>query len=55
MTLNGGIIADLFVPEERGAANALSAIGVIFGPVLGPLLGAFIGQKAGWRWIYWVL
>ncbi|KAB8290235.1 hypothetical protein EYC80_011103 [Monilinia laxa] len=55
MTLNGGIIADLFVPEERGAANALSAIGVIFGPVIGPIFGAFIGQRAGWRWIVWVL
>ncbi|TGO13042.1 hypothetical protein BTUL_0078g00510 [Botrytis tulipae] len=55
MTLNGGIIADLFVPEERGAANALAAIGVIFGPVIGPIFGAFIGQRAGWRWIFWVL
>lgn len=49
MTLNGGIIADLFVPEERGAANALSAIGIMFDPVIGPIFGAFIGQRAGWR------
>lgn len=55
MTLYGGVIADLFVPEERGLANALSAVGVLFGPVLGPICGGFIAQRAGWRWIFWVL
>lgn len=50
MTLNGGLVADLFVPEERGGANTIAALGVIFGPVLGPICGGFIAQRAGWRW-----
>lgn len=55
MTLNGGVVADLFVPEERGGANAIAALGVIFGPVLGPICGGFIAQRAGWRWVFWTI
>lgn len=30
--------------------------GTLFlGPCVGPLIGGWIGQRAGWRWIYWVL
>ncbi|RAH66572.1 MFS transporter [Aspergillus aculeatinus CBS 121060] len=55
MTLNGGVVADLFVPEERGGANAIAAVGVIFGPVLGPICGGFIAERVGWRWVFWTL
>ncbi|EQB50112.1 major facilitator superfamily transporter [Colletotrichum gloeosporioides Cg-14] len=30
-------------------------VGPLFGPVLGPILGGFISERAGWRWVYWVL
>lgn len=30
-------------------------MGPLFGPVLGPVIGGFISQRAGWRWVYWVL
>jgi MFS family permease len=30
-------------------------LGPIFGPVVGPLIGGFIAQRAGWRWVFWVL
>ncbi|KAJ5209428.1 MFS general substrate transporter [Penicillium cf. viridicatum] len=55
MTLNGGVVADLFIPEKRGGANAIAVLGVIFGPVLGPICGGFIAQRAGWRWVFWTL
>lgn len=55
MILGGGVIADLFVPRERGKANAIFAMGPLFGPVVGPVIGGFIAQRAGWRWGYWVL
>jgi hypothetical protein len=55
MTLGGGVISDLFPVTQRGLANSMFTIGPLFGPILGPLLGGFISQRAGWRWVYWVL
>ena len=55
LTIGAGLIADVFVVEERGMANALFGMGALFGPVLGPVIGGFIAQRAGWRWIFWVL
>lgn len=55
LTIGGGIIADLFIIENRGMATAAFSIGPLFGPVIGPIIGGFIAQRAGWRWVYWVL
>ncbi|KAJ5993973.1 MFS general substrate transporter [Penicillium sp. IBT 35674x] len=55
LAVGGGIIADLFPLQQRGQANALFTIGPLFGPVIGPIIGGFIAQRAGWRWVYWVL
>lgn len=55
LTIGGGIISDLFPVAERGRANAMFSIGPLFGPVIGPIIGGFISQRAGWRWVYWVL
>ncbi|KAL2851626.1 major facilitator superfamily domain-containing protein [Aspergillus pseudoustus] len=55
LTTGGGVIADLFIAEQRGLAMALYTSGILIGPVLGPLLGGFIAQRAGWHWVFWVL
>ncbi|KAL2831438.1 major facilitator superfamily domain-containing protein [Aspergillus cavernicola] len=55
LTTGGGVVADLFVAEQRGLAMALYTTGILIGPVLGPLLGGFIAQRAGWHWVFWVL
>jgi len=55
ITIGGGVIADLFQPDQRGFASAIFSLGPLFGPVVGPITGGFIAQRAGWRWIYWVL
>jgi multidrug resistance protein len=55
LSIGGGIISDLFPLHQRGKANAMFTIGPLFGPVLGPIIGGFIAQRAGWRWVYWVL
>ncbi|PTD02074.1 Efflux pump vrtL [Fusarium culmorum] len=55
LTLGGGLISDMFEMEQRGIANSIFSVGPLFGPVLGPILGGFISERAGWRWVYWVL
>jgi multidrug resistance protein len=55
ITVGGGVIADLFHPEQRGFASAIFSLGPLFGPVIGPITGGFIAQRAGWRWVFWVL
>lgn len=55
MTIGGGVISDLFPVQQRGLANSMYILGPLFGPVVGPLIGGFIAQRAGWRWVFWVL
>jgi len=55
LTIGGGVIADLFVAEQRGLASSVYSFGSLFGPVIGPICGGFIAQRAGWRWVFWVL
>ncbi|KAL2833815.1 major facilitator superfamily domain-containing protein [Aspergillus cavernicola] len=55
LTIGGGVVSDLFEPEERGLAMSIFSAGPLLGPVLGPICGGFIAQGAGWRWVFWVL
>lgn len=55
LAIGGGVIADLFPPDQRGTASSLYSIGPLFGPIIGPLCGGFIAERAGWRWVFWVL
>lgn len=41
LTIRGGIVADLFIPQERGKALAAWTMGSLFGPVLGLVIGLF--------------
>jgi multidrug resistance protein len=55
LTLGAGSIADLFVPEERGAAMSIYSMGPLMGPVVGPIAGGYLAEAAGWRWIFWAI
>ncbi|WP_217550876.1 MFS transporter, partial [Pantoea sp. GbtcB22] len=55
LTLGGGLIADLYTVEKRGAATALWSIGPLIGPVIGPICGGFISEHISWRWVFWIL
>jgi multidrug resistance protein len=55
ITIGGGVIADLFQTDQRGFASSIFSLGPLFGPVVGPICGGFIAQRAGWRWVFWVL
>jgi len=43
------IIADVFPPEERGAANGLFFIPVLVGPIVAPIMGGFLALTFTWR------
>jgi MFS family permease len=30
-------------------------MGPLLGPVIGPVAGGFLAEKAGWRWVFWVI
>lgn len=51
----GGTIADVWEIENRGAPMAIFSGTIFLGPCIGPMIGGWIGQRAGWRWLYWVL
>lgn len=55
LTLGAGVIADLFHKEQRGFATSMYSLGPLFGPVVGPITAGFIAQRAGWRWVFWIL
>ena len=52
-TIGGGVLSDLFTPEQRGTAVALYTLAPILGPSIGPLIGAWIAQRTTWRWCFW--
>ncbi|CAN8098545.1 unnamed protein product [Discula destructiva] len=55
LTLGGGLIGDIFRPEERGFAMGVWVIGPLFGPTIGPLIGGFLAENISWRWDFWIV
>ncbi|KAF5026756.1 hypothetical protein F66182_1175 [Fusarium sp. NRRL 66182] len=47
----GGVISDIFKPQERAIAMGLFSIAPSFGPTLGPFIGGYLGAGHGWRWV----
>ena len=55
VTNTGGVLSDVWSPEQRGAAIVGYAMAVVGGPVLGPIVGGAICQSyLGWRWTQYV-
>ncbi|KAI9836148.1 MAG: hypothetical protein M1838_005126 [Thelocarpon superellum] len=51
VTNTGGVLADIWAPQERGAAIVGYAMAVVGGPVLGPIVGGAVVQSyLRWRW-----
>jgi MFS family permease len=49
------VLADCWLPEQRGHSFAISTFIPLFGPALGPIIGGLITGSVGWRWLFWVL
>ncbi len=48
------ILADTFLPAQRGMAFAVYGVAVVSAPALGPTLGGWITDNYSWRWIFYI-
>lgn len=48
------ILADTFLPRQRGMAFAIYGIAVVTAPAIGPTLGGWITDNSSWRWIFFI-
>lgn len=53
MGIGGGVLGDLWLPQERGKAMALYSLMPLLGPAIGPIAGGFIAQYSNWRWVFY--
>ena len=51
LTIGGGSVADMMVPEKRGAVMSIRAFGGTMIPAIGPVAGADLSEIQGWRWV----
>ncbi|KDR79428.1 hypothetical protein GALMADRAFT_117698 [Galerina marginata CBS 339.88] len=53
LSVGGGVLGDLWHPEERGRAIAIYSLAPLLGPVAGPVCGGWIAENSTWRWVFW--
>lgn len=51
--LGGGVLGDVWRPEQRGRSLGLYLLIPLLGAAVGPILGGFIIESTTWRWIFW--
>ena len=51
--IGGGVLGDIWLPQERGKAMALYSLMPLLGPAIGPIAGGFIAQYSTWRWVFY--
>ncbi|KAG6816236.1 hypothetical protein H0H87_007563, partial [Tephrocybe sp. NHM501043] len=52
-SLGGGVVGDLWSPEERGMAMSVYSLAPLVGPSTGPLVGGWIAERTTWPWVFW--
>lgn len=53
IAIGGGVLSDIWAPDERSKAMSIYSIMPMLGPSLGPLASGPILQFSNWRWIFW--
>ncbi|KAK0894926.1 hypothetical protein LTR02_012038 [Friedmanniomyces endolithicus] len=52
MGIGGGVLGDIWLPQERGKAMAMYSLAPLLGPAIGPIAGGWIAQYTTWRWVF---
>jgi len=53
MGIGGGVLGDIWLPQERGKAMAVYSLMPLLGPAIGPIAGGFIAQYSTWQWVFY--
>jgi multidrug resistance protein len=51
--LGGGVLGDVWRPEQRGRSLGLYMLIPLLGAAVGPIIGGFITEWTTWRWMFW--
>lgn len=51
--LSGGVLGDIWTPEDRGRSLGVYWLLPLLAPAVGPIIGGFIDQYTTWRWMFW--
>ena len=51
--IGGGVLADIWAPEQRGLSVSIYSLAPLLGPAIGPIAGGFITENVTWRWAFW--
>lgn len=51
--LGGGVLGDIWRPEERGKGLRMYLTISILGSAVGPIVGGFMAGRASWRWMFY--
>ncbi|KAI9746307.1 MAG: hypothetical protein M1818_000018 [Claussenomyces sp. TS43310] len=51
--LGGGVLGDVWRPEQRGKSLGIYLLIPLLGAAVGPIIGGFIASRTTWRWMFW--
>lgn len=51
--LAGGVLGDVWRPEQRGTSLGIYILIPLLGAAIGPIIGGFITKAITWPWIFW--
>ncbi|RYP69979.1 hypothetical protein DL771_005770 [Monosporascus sp. 5C6A] len=51
--LAGGVLGDIWRPEQRGRSLGVYLLIPLLGAAVGPIIGGFMAARVAWRWLFW--